>query len=184
MLFSRKVLFLITCSMLWTPLVIADSKDTQQPISIEADQAVLDKNNQTSIYTGHVVLKQGGIELNANTVTVYTDQGQLQRVIVEGNPVNYRQQQQGQEDIHGVSQRMEYDTESKQLLMLGSAELWQGGNRFSGDRIQYDTEKEKVIATGESSNTENDTQRVEITFQPNSSQPSSFQQQNQQQEKP
>jgi lipopolysaccharide export system protein LptA len=156
-------------------LVIASSKDTQQPISIEADQAVLDKNKQTSIYTGHVVLKQGGIEVNANTVTVYTKQGQLQRVIVEGDPVNYRQQQQGQEDIRGVSQRMEYDTESKRLLMLGNAELWQGGNRFSGDRIQYDTEKEKVIATGESNNTEIGAQRVEITLQPKSSKPQASQ---------
>jgi lipopolysaccharide export system protein LptA len=189
MLFSRKALFLATCSIFWAPLVIADSKDTQQPISIEADQAVLDKNKQTSIYTGHVVLKQGGIEVKANTVTVYTKQGQLQRVIVEGDPVHYRQQQQGHEDIRGVSQRMEYDTGSKQLLMLGNAELWQGGNRFSGDRIQYDTEQEKVIATGESSNTETGAQRVEITLQPKSSQTSSSEQKSQQfleqqQEKP
>ena len=106
---------------------------------------MLDEKKQTSIYTGNVILKQGDIEVNANTITVYTEQGQLQRVIAEGDPVNYRQKQQGQEDIRAVSKRMEYDTESKRLLLLGSAELWQGGNRFSGNRIQYDVEQEKVI---------------------------------------
>ena len=189
MLFSQKALLLCACSILWVPQVTANSKDTQLPITIEADQAVLDEKKQTSIYTGHVILKQGGIEVNANTITVYTEQGQLQRVIAEGDPVNYRQKQQGQEDIRAVSKRMEYDTESKRLLLLGSAELWQGGNRFSGNRIQYDVEQEKVIATGEPGSPETGAQRVEITLQPSSSQTQSSQanssdQKSQQQEKP
>jgi lipopolysaccharide export system protein LptA len=168
MLFSRKTILLCVCGFFWSPLIAANTEDTQQPIMIEADQAVLDEKKQTSIYSGHVILNQGGIEVKADTITVYTKEGQLQRVIAEGDPVSYRQQQQGQEDIRGVSQRMEYDTESKQLLMLGSAELWQGGNRFSGERIQYDTEQEKVIATGGSGSTETGAQRVEITLQPKS----------------
>ena len=168
--FKQKTLLFFVCSILWAPGVIANSEDTQQPITIEADHAVLDENKQTSLYTGNVILKQGGIEVKANTLTVYTKQGQLQRVIVEGDPVNYKQQQLGQEDIRGVSQRMEYDTESNRLQMFGNAELWQGGNRFSGDRIQYDTEQEKVIATGGPGDTETSSQRVEITLQPNSPQ--------------
>jgi len=171
--FNQKTLFFCACSILWVPVVIANSRDTQQPITIEADQAVIDEKTQTSLYTGHVILKQGGIEVKANTLTVYTKKGQLQRVIVEGDPVNYKQQQQGHEDIRGMSQRMEYDTESNRLQMLGNAELWQGGNRFSGDLIQYDTEHEKVIATGEPGDTETTTQRVEIILQPKSAQPKS-----------
>jgi len=68
--------------------------------------------------------------------------------------------------------------------LLGNAELWQGGNRFSGKRIQYDPGQEKVIATGDPDATKDGAQRVKITLQPQSSQPDSLQQQNQQQEKP
>jgi lipopolysaccharide export system protein LptA len=175
MLFSRKTALLFACGFLWAPSLIANTVDAQQPISIEADHAVLDEKNQTSVYTGHVILRQGGIEVKANTVTVVTNEGRLQRVIVEGDPVDYTQQQQGHEDIRGVSERMEYDTETKHILLLGNAELWQGGNRFSGKRIQYDTEQGKVIATGNTNSTETEVQRVEITLQPRSSQTKSLQ---------
>ena len=166
--FKCKIIFLYACSFLLCPLVVASPKDIQQPITIEADQAVLDEKKQTSIYTGNVVLKQGGIEVKANKITVYTNDGKLQSVVAEGDPVHYQQQQQKEEDIRGVSQRMEYEAESKRLLLLDGAELWQGGNRFSGQRIQYDPKEEKVIATGDSDGIENGAQRVQIILQPQS----------------
>ena len=188
MFFSRKIIF-SACIVFSVPLAIASSEDTRQPITIEADRAVLDEKKQTSIYTGNVILKQGGIEVKADVITVYSREGRLQRVIAEGDPVHYQQQQEKNDDIRGASQRMEYESENNRVLLLGGAELWQGGNRFSGKRIQYDPEQEKVIATGDPDSTENDAQRVQITLQPQSSQAKSSEQKNQQppnqqQEKP
>lgn len=182
----RCVILLGICSAFFSVLVFADSEDTRKPITIEADQAVLDEKKQISTYTGNVVLKQGGIEVKANTITVYSKEGQLQRVIAKGDPVHYRQQQTQDEDIRAVSQRMEYETESKSVLLLGDAELWQGGNRFSGKRIQYDPSEEKVIATGDPGSTANGGQRVQITLQPQSSEQKKQKQplQKQQQDKP
>jgi lipopolysaccharide export system protein LptA len=168
MSFSQKII-LSMCIILCSSLVIASTEDTRKPITIEADRAVLDEKKQISIYTGNVILKQGGIEVKADTITVYTKEGQLQRVVAEGNPVHYQQQQNNNEDIRGVSQRMEYETETNRVLLLGDAELWQGGNRFSGKRIQYDPGQEKVIATGDPNATENGAQRVKIILQPQSS---------------
>ncbi len=178
MCFRRKIFLAFACGFLYVSAAFANSEDTRQPITIEADQAVLDEKKQTSIYTGNVILKQGGIEVRANTITVFTKAGQLQRVIAEGDPVHYRQQQQKNDDIRGVSQRIEYEAESKRLLLLGNAELWQGGNRFSGKRIQYDPEQEKVIANGDSDSKDNGKQRVKIIFQPQSLQASPPEQKN------
>jgi len=176
--FNRKLYLFFACGLLNVSMALANSEDTQQPITIEADQAVLDEKKQTSTYTGNVIIKQGGIEVRANTVTVHAKNGQLQRVIAEGDPVHYRQQQKN-DDIRGVSQRMEYEVESKRVLLLGNAELWQGGNRFSGKRIQYDPEQEKVIATGDPDSAENGAQRVQITLQPQSTQTNSSEQKSQ-----
>ena len=175
MFFNRKIIF-SACIIFSVSLAIASSEDTQQPITIEADRAVLDEKKQTSTYTGNVILKQGDIEVRADTITVYSREGRLQRVIAEGDPVHYKQQQQKDDDIRGVSQRMEYEAESNRVLLLGGAELWQGGNRFSGERIQYDPEQEKVIATGGL----NSTKRVQIILQPQSSKAGSSDQKNQQ----
>jgi lipopolysaccharide export system protein LptA len=57
---------------------------------------------------------------------------------------------------------------------LGNAEFWQGGNRFSGNRIQYDPVTERVIANaGEDDSATEATQdddgisrRVTVTLQP------------------
>ena len=188
MFFNQKII-LSVCIILCAPMVTASTEDTRKPITIEANRAVLDEKKQISIYTGNVILKQGSIEIKADTITVYTKKGQLQRVVAEGDPVHYKQQQKDNEEIRGASQRMEYETGTNRVLLLGGAELWQGGNRFSGKRIQYDPGQEKVIATGDPDATENGAQRVQIILQPqssepDSSQPNSSQKQNQQQEKP
>lgn len=188
MFFNRNLIFLL-CIAISVELAIASSEDTQQPITIEADRAVLDEKKQTSTYTGNVILRQGGIEVKADTVTVYTTEGRLQRVIAEGDPVHYQQQQKNDSDIRGVSQRMEYESESNRVLLLDGAELWQGGNRFSGKRIQFDPEQEKVIATGDPNGAESESKRVQITLQPQSSKAQSpdsqpLEKKNQQQEKP
>lgn len=164
----KTFLFLAGCIFLYVPQTHASPEDTQQPITIEADRAVLDEKKQISTYTGNVILKQGGIEVKANIVTVYAKEGQLQRVVAEGNPVHYIQHQQSNENIRGVSQRMEYEIETKRLLLLDNAKLWQGKNHFSGERIQYDPKNEKVIATGGTDDGEEGAQRVQITIQPQS----------------
>jgi len=153
-----------------TGVAYASKEDTQQPINIEADRAEISEAKGMSTYTGNVILSQGGIEIKADTVTVYVLDAQLQRITAEGNPVHYRQQRTDEDDVRGVSQRMEYLADTKRLLLLGGAELWQGINRFSGHRIQYDPEAERVVASGSSleapGSPAQDGQRVTVTLQP------------------
>lgn len=150
------------------PLAYANTEDTQQPIHIEADRAEINEAQGVMTYTGHVVLRQGGIELRADTVVVYAREDVLQRITAEGAPVHYRQERADQKEIRGASQRMEYDAETKRLLLLGEAEFWQGGNRFSGNRIQYDQVSERVIASAGEAGVGPDeaAPRVTVTLQP------------------
>jgi len=52
------------------PPADADNSDTQQPITIESNHAELDEKKEISIYTGDVILMQGGIKSTADTITV------------------------------------------------------------------------------------------------------------------
>ena len=178
---------LLTASLL-SPMALASSDDTQQPIHIEADQAEINERQGVMTYTGHVLLRQGGIELRADTVVVFAIDGELQRITAQGQPVHYLQKPSQQDndakEVKGVSQRMEYNAKDKRLLLLGNAEFWQGGNRFSGNRIQYDPETERVIAnagdTDSGKTPDNDSSaqdpsikppRVSVTLQPKKSAP-------------
>jgi lipopolysaccharide export system protein LptA len=164
-MYLNRLLLLLLC--IFSAAALANSDDTEQPIHIEADRAQIDEANGVMTYSGHVMLRQGSIEVQAATVVVYSKDGELQRITAEGDPVHYRQNRGDEETVKGVSQRMEYSADSKQVLLLGSAEFWQGGNRFSGNRIQYDPETESVVANAGSETTETgDKQRVTVTLQP------------------
>lgn len=171
-------LFAVILLGAFSALLLASTDDTQQPIHIEADRADIDEGRGVMTYIGHVLLRQGGIELRADTVVVYSKDGELQRITAQGQPVRYLQKKAQQQsntetessktEIRGVSQRMEYDASSKQVLLLGNAEFWQGKNHFSGHRIQYDPAAKRVLAnsTDDALPDNQSPSRVTVTLQP------------------
>ncbi len=117
-------------------------------------------------YTGHVIVRQGGIEMRADKVVVYSKEGELQRITAQGQPAHYLQERADGKVVKGSSQRMEYNANNKQVLLLGKAQFWQGGNRFSGNRIQYDPDAERVLANAGAANKTGEQQRVTVILQP------------------
>lgn len=166
-------MLLSCCHKLCTPLLAVivlslsstsvSAASKTKPITIEADRATLDEKQGVSTYTGHVLLTQGGIKINADTLIVHSKKGELSHVTAVGKPVRYVQKGQvTNEDILGEANTMEYFAKEKRLLLLENAKLTQGGNAFSGNRIDYDTQKEVVTAAV----SESGEQRVQVTIQP------------------
>lgn len=151
-------------AMLFTLGVNMAQAAKDDPITIEADRATLSEKQGVSTYTGNVVLTQGGIKITADKVIVHHDSGELTHVTALGTPVQYYQQGESPEkDIHGEAKTMEYFADEQRLLLVDSAKLTQGGNAFSGNRIEYDTQREVVTAAVAESGEE----RVQVTIQPN-----------------
>jgi lipopolysaccharide export system protein LptA len=142
--------------------------EREQPITIEADRAEINDRDQTSVYSGNVVLTQGGLKIWAGLMTVYLKDKQLQKVVAEGKPVRYEHARPGQEAIRGQSQRLDYSADTDQVLLTQEAQLSQGDNRFSGDRILYDLNTQNVVADGSRPAATQAPQRVHITIQPKS----------------
>lgn len=141
----------------------ASPQDSRQPITIEADKAKVDEKQGLSIYTGHVLLRQGGIRINADELTVHSRDGELDKLIATGKPAVYFQKgETDASDITGEAERMEYYADENQLVLLESARLSQGPNQFSGNRITYDTQRQVVSATVSDTGKE----RVQVTIQP------------------
>ncbi|MDH5325528.1 MAG: lipopolysaccharide transport periplasmic protein LptA [Gammaproteobacteria bacterium] len=160
---SRLTLCLFALTLAFTPAGNPAAKDKMQPITIEADRATLDEKKGVSTYSGHVLLTQGGIKINADTLIVHSDKGDLSHVTAIGSPVRYVQEGKiNSENIKGEANTMEYFAREKRLLLLENARLTQGGNAFSGNRIDYDTQKEVVTAAVD----ESGQQRVQVTIQP------------------
>ncbi|HHI94065.1 MAG TPA: lipopolysaccharide transport periplasmic protein LptA [Gammaproteobacteria bacterium] len=163
----RLKLLLLLTSCVFSTLTLASGDNSQQPVHIEADRAEIDEVLGMMTYTGHVIVRQGSIEMRADTVVVYSKEGELQRITAQGQPAHYLQERADGKIVKGTSQRMEYSADSKQVVLLGKAQLWQGGNRFSGNRIQYDSNAERVLANaGGNTDATGEQQRVTVTLQP------------------
>ena len=128
-----------------SPAVHALKTDQEQPVYLEADSVLVDEQKSESVYTGHVQVRQGSMELLADQVTVhhYPDR-RPEHITATGSPAKYRQAIEGQkEDVHGEALRIEYDADKDEIAFIDKAVLYQGKDTFRNDRIIYDR------ATGE-----------------------------------
>lgn len=155
------ILTLVLLQMPWS--VMALSSDKEQPIYIEADRVDIDDINGISVYSGNVSFTQGSMRIQAETVTVYTDDKALTRFVGTGTPARYWQRPDGSEDeIRAEASNMEYFAESELLQLQGSAHLWRGDSEFSGNFIEYKIREDIVSARKAASGAE----RVQVVIQP------------------
>lgn len=122
------------------------TSDREKPVHITADRMQANEREGTSHYVGDVYLKQGSLEIRSDELTVYLKNGEVRKIIVLGSPAKLQQQPDDREMVFSEARRMEYDTRSGELLLIEDAQVKQGANRISGQRIQYDTLNSIVAA--------------------------------------
>jgi len=123
--------------------VLALSSDKEQPIQVEADGMEIDEGKGVTTYSGNVLVIQGSIRLKADKVYVFQSAGNTDRLEAEGKPVYFQQRPDGKdEDVKGNALRIEYNTNSELLYMVGDAVLFPGdGHELTSQRITYDRVK-------------------------------------------
>jgi len=129
---------------------LALSTDQDQDIEIEANSAELDDKKGITIYRGNVVVTQGSMRMTGDIMTVtYTEEDELNTVIVEGKPAHYRQLPDNK-DVYDEAEalRMEYYASKDFIVLIDKALIKQESLRFSGNRIEYDTLHSQVKARG------------------------------------
>jgi len=143
--FSAGLTFLLLIS---AAAVSAAESDQDQPLYLEADSAELDESKSQSFYKGHVFVKQGSMEIEADEVTVehYPDR-HPKRIVAVGKPAKYRQNVEGEkEKVKAEALRMVYEAEADEITLVDHALLYQGKDTFRSDRIVWDRANARVKA--------------------------------------
>jgi lipopolysaccharide export system protein LptA len=133
---------------LLAPPAHAEKADRDKPVNLEADTVTLDDIRKISVYQGNVVLRQGTMMLRADQVQVTQNAEGLDKVSATGRPVAFRQKLDGREEyIDGFADRIEYDSITSQLELIGQARLRRGADELRGAQISYNanTEFYKVV---------------------------------------
>lgn len=124
--------------------------DALQPIEIEAGSAMRDERQGLTVYEREVVIRQGSILINADTVTVHTAGTQVNRIVATGRPATYQQQTQPDESpMVARANTIEYQLADDQIHLVGNAIVEQAGTILSGNRIDYDLGQEIIRASGD-----------------------------------
>lgn len=129
--------------------VMALDSDRQQPIYIDADRVELDEAKGLNTYTGTVVVVQGTMQINSDTLVIHTENRKPTRYVANGKPARYKQQPKPDEgDVVATSRQMEYVIGDKKLYLRGDAHITRQGDVFQGDQLVYDTVRDLVTGSG------------------------------------
>jgi len=140
--------FAALCASLLATSAHAEKTDRDKPVNLEADTVTLDDIKKVSVYQGNVILSQGTLMLRADRVQVTQNADGLDKLSASGRPVAFRQKLDGREEfIEGFADRIEYNSVSSQLELIGQARLRRGADELRGAQISYNanTEFYKVI---------------------------------------
>lgn len=150
------------------PAAALDS-DREQPVSLEADSAVMDEAKGHYIYSGNVVVTQGSMIIHADSIEILMDtNNNIDRFLAKGNSATQAHLQQTAESdgsvLNAWADDLVYDLAKDTIILTGKAALHQHGNQFSGDKIHYAVADEQVKASAKP----NTKQRVKMIFNPGS----------------
>ncbi|MFV8820130.1 lipopolysaccharide transport periplasmic protein LptA [Haliea sp. E17] len=135
--------------------------DQDQPIRIEAIEALRDENQGFTQYKGNVTLDQGSLHIEADILTVYHTGQDAQRITAHGKPATMRQQPEiDKAVITARANRIEYYRNEARVELRESASIEQEGSTVTGDRIDYFINEKLVKADSDRSNTSSRVQVV------------------------
>lgn len=131
-------------------MALALPDDRDQPINITADKALRDEKKGVTVYTGNVLLVQGSMHLEAQTLTIYHTTEQADKMIAEGNPAKMRQQPElDKAVVHAQGRIITYFRSEDKVNLRTDASIEQDGAVVSGDSIDYFIAKELIEAVSE-----------------------------------
>ncbi|WP_374348277.1 lipopolysaccharide transport periplasmic protein LptA [Chitinimonas sp.] len=149
----------------------AELADRSLPMHISAKSAEADDKAGVRRLIDDVRITQGTMVFTADLATVLeTRSGQ--KVTGEGRPVKFRQKMEASADwLDAVADRLEYDSQTGDVRLLGHAWLKKGADELVGNLITYNTNTEKYRAeggkgVGVAGSTPADDGRVHMVIQP------------------
>ena len=154
----RALLPMATAACLFAlgPQAFAERADKDKPVVISAAKGSGDDINQTSIYTGDVVLTKGTILLRTDQLTTKQDpEGYSFGTAVMTSPgklAYFKQKREGVDEfIEGQAERIEYDEKSDTVHLINRAVVkrlaaGRDADEMRGDKIDYNSRTEVYVA--------------------------------------
>ena len=132
-------------------------EDREQPIHITADKAVRDEKRGLTVYSGNVEMRQGSMELEADTLTIYHEANDANKIVARGAPARMRQQPEIDKGlVHAHAAIITYLRDVERVNLRKGAHLERDdGTLVTGDSIDYFIIKQLVKAESDRNDEDN-----------------------------
>lgn len=139
-------------NMALAPAAAALPSDREQPIHITADKAVRDDKRGVTIYSGNVHMRQGSMELEADTLVIFHDEENADQIVARGAPAKMRQRPELEADlVHAHAGTITYFKLEDRVLLERDARVEQKGDLVTGDSIDYLIGQQLITAEADKS---------------------------------
>ncbi len=158
---------LIMTSMLYCSVyhgaVVAQNTDVNAPIEISAKSTFVDGVSKMSVYKDAVVVKQGSLQILADSLSIDASAGEgLEVFIASGNPASFEQTLPDGTRVTAAAQEIRYSVVTRKIKFSGAAQLAQDTSVVTSDTIVFDLINKQLIANA----AETQGGRVTTVFQP------------------
>ncbi len=140
----------LIASLLPAGIALALPDDRDQPIRITADTVIRDEKQGFTVYSGNVHMIQGSLDIVADTLTIFHETAQADKIIAEGTPAKMQQIPAVDEPmVQAQAEIIEYYKVEERVHLKINAHITQDGSSVTGDSIEYYIAEELVKAGSE-----------------------------------
>ena len=162
---------LVGLVVLSSATAFAIPSDRNLPISLVADRATYNEKTGVTTYTGNVIIEQGTMKLQANSIVAnLNSKKEISTITATGGPARFQQKVDVNKGLaKGQAQKIVYNAQTGIITLSGSALLEQDGASIRGNTLKYSMNKGDIEATGTPNSTGSSSGRVQIVIPPSSS---------------
>lgn len=152
---------LLLAGVLTAAAAQAREDDREQPATIEADRAEIDRGSGESVYFGNVVFEQGTLHLTGDRLALALREGVVEQAEARGEPARIRQETDAGQLVRARGRTIDYDATEGLIVLTGNARLQRDGERFAAGQIRYWPDSGRVEG-----DRGDDGERVQIRIEP------------------
>ena len=144
------MLLLVTLLLLITPAWA----EQPLPIQIESDRMESGEGDNTIIFTGEVVARQGELVVHADRMTIiYLGDEEKARLASDSAPRLKKLTATGNVKLEtaawiGTGARMDYFEVERKVYLSGEAKVWRGNNLVTGEAVTIHLDEGRSIVEG------------------------------------
>lgn len=158
-------ILLIVISFISASTALGLKNDVEQPVHIDANSVLFNKNKGLAVYEGNVSIVQGTLKITANRIEINAPNNEIQSITAIGKPVSFQQKMDDGKLAKGGANKLVFLVKAKKILMDGNAVISQNNDKFTSNHIEYSTRTGELKA-GKTKNSASSKGRVKVIFYP------------------